>query len=396
MGFFSWIKNLFIKGEKLNNSGVVSFNNGGFNYLDNSKAFNSTYVNTAFRLSVHAAKQALSVINSKTSNTKHNYLIRKLNFKPNPLQTAFSMWQSFYYDHFFGGIGMIYIEWDYGSIPMRVKNFWPISSADITRTKVYESNLYIEFKLNGNLKSDIIDNFIVLVRKPTSEDMLNATDPSLKQVLDVLATNNQGIVEAINNSNAIRFIVSSPAKMNDKMKTDNQDKFDSRIKNANSVLYVDSAEHIQQVNNQSKYAESDVSVEYKKEIFRSFGVNDKFLDSSFNEDEWQAIFEGALDPLFIAMKQELTNKLFSDKEFEVGNRIEIILSPLQTASWKTRISAAQAYLKLPIIKPNVVCDLLYLPHLDEGDKEVQSLNFVNTNFVDQYQGGKKDDNKEDD
>ena len=394
MGFFSWIKNLFIKGEKLNNSGVVSFNNGGFNYLDNSKAFNSTYVNTAFRLSVHAAKQALSVINSKTSNTKHNYLIRKLNFKPNPLQTAFSMWQSFYYDHFFGGIGMIYIEWDYESIPMRVKNFWPISSADITRTKVYESNLYIEFKLNGNLKSDIIDNFIVLVRKPTSEDMLNATDPSLKQVLDVLATNNQGIVEAINNSNAIRFIVSSPAKMNDKMKTDNQAKFEERVKNADQVLYIDGAEHIVQVNNQGKYVETQGVESYRKEIFRSFGVNEKFLDSSFTENDWQAIHEGVFEALQLALQQELTNKIFTSREFEYGNRIITEVNKLQTASLSTRIKIAEIYEKLPVIRPNTVCELLYLPSLEDGDKEVQSLNFVESGKANTYQGvGDDNDDK---
>lgn len=394
MGFFDWFKKLFIKGEKVGSTNVVTFNQSNF-ILDNAKEFNATYVNTAFRLSIHAAKQTLQVVNAKTSNTKHAYLDRKLNYKPNPLQTAFSMWQSFYYDHFFSGLGMIYVEWDYYSIPMRVKNFWPISSSDIVKTKVYDSKLYIEFSLNGNLIDDVIDNFIVLVRKPTSEDMLNIKDPSLKQVIDVLATNNQGIIKAINNSNAIRFIVSSPSKMNDTMKKDSQEKFRKRVDDADSVLYVDSAEQIHQVNNQSKYAEHDVSTDYKKEIFRSFGVNEKFLDSSFNEDDWQSLFEGALDPLFIAMKQELTNKLFSDKEYEVGNRIEIVLSPLQTASWKTRISAATAYLKLPIIKPNVVCDLLYLPHLDEGDKEVQSLNFVNTNFVDKYQGGEKNSDKED-
>lgn len=394
MGFFNWIKSLFVKGEKIGTANVVTFNQNNL-FLDNAKEFNATYVNTAFRLSIHAAKQTLQVINAKTNNTKHAYLDRKLNYKPNPLQTAFSMWQSFYYDHFFYGLGMIYVEWDYYSIPMRVKNFWPISSNDIVRTKVYDSKLYIEFNLNGTLIDDVIDNFIVLVRKPTSEDMLNVKDPSLKVVLNVLSTNSQGIIKAINNSNAIRFIVTSPAKLSDPMKTENQKKFNKRVEEAEAVLYADQAEQIHQVNNQSKYAEHEVSADFQKEIFRSFGVNEKFLDSSFNEDDWQSLYEGALDPLFIAMKQELTNKLFSDKEYEVGNRIEIVLSPLQTASWKTRISAATAYLKLPIIKPNVVCDLLYLPHLDEGDKEVQSLNFVNTNFVDKYQGGEKNSDKED-
>ena len=34
--------------------------------------------------------------------------------------------------------------------------------------------------------------------------------------------------------------------------------------------------------------------------------------------------------------------------------------------------------------------LLYLPESENGDKEVQSLNYVNSNLVDAYQTGKED------
>ena len=390
MGFFNWIKNIFVgnKNELGNKSGVVSFNTSlasQFGFSDN-KEFNYTYVNTANRLAKHAAKMRYAVKNETTEKTNFKYLDRILNYSPNPIQTAYSMWYSFYYDYYFGGIGILYIEWDYYSFPMRIKRIWPISPKDIQKTKVYNSELYLQFSLNGEVKVDNIDSFVVMVRKPTSDDIMNVNDPSLKAVMSILATNDEGTIKAINNSNAIRFLVSTNSRLNEKMKTDNQAKFDERVSNANQVLYLDGAEHIVQVNSQGKYVETQGVESYRKEILRSFGVNDKFLDSTYTENDWQAIHEGVFEPLQIAVQQELTNKIFSPREFEYGNRIVVEINRLQTASLETRRKIAEVYEKLPTIVPNVVCDLLYLPRSENGDKEVQSLNFVNANKVDNYQG----------
>ena len=135
-----------------------------------------------------------------------------------------------------------------------------------------------------------------------------------------------------------------------------------------------------------KFTETQGVESYRKEIFRSFGVNEKFLDSSFTENDWQAIHEGVFEALQLALQQELTNKIFTSREFEYGNRIITEVNKLQTASLSTRIKIAEIYEKLPVIRPNTVCELLYLPSLEDGDKEVQSLNFVESGKANTYQG----------
>ena len=387
MGFFDCFKNFFIgnKNETGNKTGVITFPET-YNNVDFSKMNSYTYQSVADGLSRHAAKMKYRVQNPKTAISHYKYLDRILNYRPNPIQTAYSLWKSFFYDYYFGGIGLIYIEWDYSKVPLRVKNFWPISPNNVKSTKVYKDELYLEFKLNGNTIVDNADTFIILVRKPTSEDMLNVSDPSLRPILEILATNDEGTIKAINNSNSIRFLASTPAKLNEKMKEDNQKKFDKRIAEASQVLYIDGAEHVVQVNAQGKYIETPGADSYRKQVFRAFGVNEKFVDSTFNENEWQAIHEGVFEPLQIALEQEITNKLFSQTEFDYGNRIEIVVNRLQTASLSTRIKIAEIYEKLPVVVPNVVCDLLYLPQMDDGDKAYQTLNYVNSAKAGEYQG----------
>ena len=53
-------------------------------------------------------------------------------------------------------------------------------------------------------------------------------------------------------------------------------------------------------------------------------------------------------------------------------------------------------MKLPVYKPNVITNLLYLPDLENGDKEYATLNFVNADKQDDYQGVDKTSNDKED
>lgn len=297
---------------------------------------------------------------------------------------------------FFSGVALAYIEWD----GWKVANLWTISSKEVQDVRIKGHDIFIRFNLNGEVREDVLDNFIALIRHPSTSNPFNTYDSSMNKILEILATNEEGIIKAIQNSSLIRFIVASSANMSEQQVIKKQEQFKDRINKADSILYVTNAENLTQVNNQSKWATSDDVKEMKREVYNFFGVNEKFLDSSYDENSWQSVYDGALEPFITALSQELTIKLFTDREFDVGNRIEVLTSPLQTASLQTRIKLAEAYLKLPTIRPNVVCDLLYLPRLENGDKEVQSLNYVASNKVDAYQGveGEDKDNppKEDD
>ena len=401
MGFFEKLKSLIIKPRATldGKTGVISTESGIGGY-DRTKEFNSTYVSCAESLARHISKIQIAVKNPNTNLSKFKYLERIFQFSPNDIQCASAMWYSVAYDYFFAGLGLVYIEWDYSDITQsKVKRLWPIGTTKIKQMKILDNRVYVQFVLENKVVCDSIDNFIVLVRSPRSSSPYNVANPSLQKIMDVLATNDEGLIKAVENSNRIQFIVQSASNKSEKMIRDDQEKFKQRLDDAENVLYISGAEHITQVNNQSKYATSTEVSEWKKEIFYSFGVNAKFLDSTFNENEWQSIYEGAIEPFITMLSQEMTNKIFSIREFDVGNRITVISNPLQTASMATRIKVGEMYCKLPVIKPNVLCDILYLPHLESGDKEVQSLNFVNANKVDAYQGvggGKSDEDNNDD
>ena len=393
MGWFNKLMTLFIK-NKTSKDSYKGFYMSGLDFnIDSREEFNATYNNCAMALSRHISKIQVGVTNKSSDAVRFRYLDRILKFKPNPIQTSSNFYYSLAYSYFFGGIALAFIDWDTSDITQKkVKAIWPVATNLINDIKVSGENVFFKFMLDGELRLASLDDFIVLVKHPKMENPFNYKDESMKKILEILATNEEGIIKAIQNSNLIRFLVLSASKMNDKLIEENQKKIEKRIQNSNGALYIESGEQVVPLTNQSKYASAEDVADMKKEIYNYFGVSDAFLNSSYNEDSWQSVYDGAIEPFIMQLSQELTIKLFTKREFDVGNRIEVVTSPLQTASLKTRISIAEAYLKLPTIRPNVVCDLLYLPRLENGDKEVQSLNYVSANKVDSYQGVEGNDN----
>lgn len=398
MGWFSkFIGRLFLK--NYTSTKTLSYLGGsGFN-VDFDKELNATYTNCAEVLASHVSKlkvEVKNILNNEATLARFKYLNYLLQYSPNDTQTASNFLHSLAFDYYFSGCCFAYLEWEDFS-RYRLKAIYPIEISNLSVSSDLDNNLVFTFLLSGKRVYAEARDIVFVSKNSRSGNPIGGKNKALNRIIEILATNDEGMVRAIENANTVRFIISQPGNASKKTVTETQADLDKQLKEAKNVLYVTNAATVTQVNAASKWVEDESVKELKSEIYSYFNITSSFVQSSYNENEWQAIFEGAIEPFVIALKQALTIKLFSKREFDVGNRIEILTDPLQTASLQTRIKLAETYLKLPLIVPNVVNKLLYLPESENGDKEVQSLNYVNSNLVDTYQTGKEDvqDGKED-
>jgi hypothetical protein len=148
---------------------------------------------------------------------------------------------------------------------------------------------------------------------------------------------------------------------------------------------VDQAQQVTKVDSQAKYANATEMREFKADIYCYLNTNEKIIKAEYNEEGWQSYYETAIETFFIQLEAELTAKLFSSDEINRGNKIVIEANRLHSATLSTRKAIAEAYMKLPVYRPNVVCDLLYLPRLENGDKEYATLNYVQADKQNEYQ-----------
>ena len=107
-------------------------------------------------------------------------------------------------------------------------------------------------------------------------------------------------------------------------------------------------------------------------IYGHFGTNEKIVQNRFNEDEWNAFYEGKVEPILIDVGNEMSRKLFTRRERALGNSIVLEASNLQYASMATKLNLAQM-VDRGAMTPNEWRAVLNKAPLPGGDEPIRRL-----------------------
>ncbi len=101
------------------------------------------------------------------------------------------------------------------------------------------------------------------------------------------------------------------------------------------------------------------------------------MDGTFSEDEYSAFYESTIEPLALQMSLEFSRKC--------GVEVTFTSERLEFSSARTRISLLRELLPFGVISINEARRLLALPEVEDGDRRLQSLNYVTADKADEYQ-----------
>lgn len=106
----------------------------------------------------------------------------------------------------------------------------------------------------------------------------------------------------------------------------------------------------------------------EKESYNYWGVSEAVLQNRYNETEWYAFYQSAIEPILIQIGEVLTKIVYSPRQVQNGN--EIKLNTLQYSSIKSRIDVAFGIYDRGMATLNDSLNILNLPPLpeDEGNK----------------------------
>ena len=334
--------------------------------------------------------------NSRQSKN-FNYL---LNYKPNDIQVAADFLQCISDDYYQGNLCIIYVEHDYTNIHCPIKSLWVVDYMQES-VQVRENNgrIIYQFRVDGKTVLAKDEDIILLARDVSPAKLFGKRSKAIMQTLNVINTSYQGVEKAIKNASFIRFLLASPTVLTTDVKKERAEDFANsflKVENASGIAYVDGATEITQINAPPKYSNAEEIKTFKDDIYEYLGITPKIIKGEYTEDEFQSYYEASIEPLLAKLSQKLTVKFYSQKEIMQGCVIQAIGNRLQTASLKTRVQIASAMLRLPVIKPNTILDLLYLSPLENGEKEYATLNYVDASKMDEYQevGSQKEKEEE--
>ena len=64
---------------------------------------------------------------------------------------------------------------------------------------------------------------------------------------------------------------------------------------------------------------ADQTKAIREKIFSYLGVTEAIVSSSYTEDQFSAFYESTIEPIATALSQEMTAKIFSEREQAFGN-----------------------------------------------------------------------------
>lgn len=226
---------------------------------------------------------------------------------------------------------------------------------------------------NGSTFEFSYDDVIHIKNDFNSNDIFGDSSVAcITSLMDIVTTSDQGIVHAIKNSSVIKWLLKFNSSMRDediKRKTKEFAENFLDVSQGTGVAAVDAKADAQQVTNSDYVPETSQLDKTTQRIYSYFNTNEQIVQSTFNEDEWNAYYESVIEPDAIAFQEEFTRKLFTRRERSCGNKIVFDSSGLTTASMKTKLNLVQL-VDRSIMNANEVRAVFNLSPRDGGDEYV--------------------------
>lgn len=290
------------------------------------------------------------------------------------------------------GNAFVYIQKDN---KQNINGFYPIDFTSC-ELKEYDNNLYLKFNFN-NAKNIVIPytDIIHIRRNYSTHDLLgqDAYKPLL-ETLTNLSKSRQSISNKVENGGKISGILKLSGMVSQsEWKTKAElfaDWFKSSTSKSGGVATIDSTADFIPVNTKAESAEEAQLKYLQSEVYSYFGINEAIVNGSYNETEWQAFYESIIEGIKIQLSQEFTAKVFTAKEKEYGNIIDFNSNRLTYASTTNKVNMVKELGALGLLTTNEARELFDLPPVEDGDKRLVSLNYINADKADEYQLKEKD------
>ncbi len=379
-----------------------------FNMYSLLNSFNSTfYTNTGNIWDMDVVRSAVDAYCRNFAKLKARHVRpglsgkspyeRLLNYRPNPLMEAYSFYYKVSANLKLTNNAFIYPEF---STDGRLIALWPLLS---TQIDLLEKNgqLYLKFLFRtGKTKVVPYENIIHMRGQYFDHDIFGSKNTALKPALETAEAINQGVSNSAKLINSIRGILSAQVATKDEDLGKIRDKFVknnfSVSSNGSGVVVTDTKLSYTPINEKSTPISSDQLTYTKNAIYDYFGVNEAIVQNKFKEDEWSAFYEGGIEPVAIQMSQCFTNILFTENERNFGNEIVFEANRLQYASTTTKVTVVKELSPMGVLMKDDIREIFNMSPLpnSEGQKILQSLNWINADKADEYQSKNSDPPKE--
>lgn len=267
-------------------------------------------------------------------------------------------------------------------------------SANGTQIVTIEGKNFLKYQLDGKLKAIEYERIGHLRKHYFSKDFYGDSNKALNPTMDLLNTQKEGIVEGIKQSASIRFL----ARLSNVLMPEDLKKERDRLvkdnlgsdNNGGIMMFDNKYADVKAIDSKPWVIDDKQAALIKANVLDYFHVSEEILQNKASEDQWNAFYEGCVEPILIQLSQVITSMLFNVSEISKGNSLVFESIKLQFASNNTKLQVSQQLFDRGILSTNQVMDIWNLPHVEDGDKR-----YIRKEYTDITKLDKKEENEND-
>ena len=216
----------------------------------------------------------------------------------------------------------------------------------------------------------------IMTRFQYRDDLFGSSNRALDTTMELISLQGQAVQEAVTNSATYRFMArvsnfTAPEDLAKERKRFSEQNFADE--NNGLLLFPNTYSDIKQIESKPYTVDKDELSEIRRNVYNYFGVNEEVLQNKVFGDEWDAFYEGAIEPWAVQASEVHTSMLFTRREQGYGNRFMLSSNRLQfmSASDKLKVSAQMA--DRGIMNRDEIRSIWNLPPLPEGAGQAYTI-----------------------
>ena len=211
----------------------------------------------------------------------------------------------------------------------------------------YGGEIWLRYQFsNGQIAAVEFRKCALLTKHQYRSDFFGDSNFPLRETMQLMHIQNQGIEEGVKNSATFRFM----ATLNNFANATDLAKERERFREANLstdskaggfLLFPNTYKDIKQVDVRPYSIDADQMKQIRENVFNYFGVSEAVLQNSARAEDLEAFFDGAIEPFAIQISEAMTKMLFSERERAQGSYIIANANRLQYMSTTAKVQMAK-------------------------------------------------------
>ena len=340
-------------------------------------AFSGTaYANATFRSAVDAIARHTAKLKGHSDRSR---LDRLLNESPNPYMTAYDLLYKTATAYFSTNNAFVLIQRDSHN---SIIALYPLSPSNVEFIGSQDGTIYAQMTFPKDGKEIMLpySDLIHLRRHFSTNELLGSDNTPLYPLIDTAHTLNEATGAAVKNATNIRGVLKFTSLVNPAQVKLEKEQFVRdylSVSNNGGIAATDQRFEFIPTTTTAYSVPQEQIESITKQIYSYLGISGKVVTGEYTEDEFSAFYESTIEPFAIQASLEFTRKC--------GVEVKFTSERLEFSSASTRISLLRELLPFGVISINEARNLLALPSVEDGDRRLQSLNYVTADKADKYQ-----------